>query len=80
MNTPYKVKNDITSSSLFLVFWVFLGTMLPNSVILAVTDIVGAGFILTIPDAEEMVVIVIVEREVRVTRILLLSVVIGIVA
>ena len=44
------------------------------------TDIAGAGFILTIPDAEEIAVAVIVEGEVRVTRILLLAVVIGIVA
>ena len=28
--TPSKVKNDITSSSPFLVFWAFLGTRLPN--------------------------------------------------
>ena len=46
----------------------------------AATDIAGAGFILTIPDAEEIVVVVIVEGEVKVTKILLLSVVIGIVA
>ena len=46
----------------------------------AVTDIAGAGFILTIPDAEEIAVVIIVEGEVRVTRILLLVVVIGIVA
>ena len=57
-----------------------MGTTLPNLVILAATDIAGAGFILTIPDAEEMVVVVIVEGEVRVTRILLVSMVIGIVA
>ena len=44
------------------------------------TDIAGAGFILTIPDAEEIAVAVIVEGEVRVTRILLLAVVVGIVA
>ena len=43
------------------------------------TDIAGAGFILTIPDAEEIAVAVIVEGEVRVTRILLLAVVVGIV-
>ena len=47
---------------------------------LAATDIVGAGFILTIPDAEAIAVVVIVEGEVRVTRILLLAVVVGIVA
>ena len=46
----------------------------------AVTDIAGAGFVLTITDAEEIAVVVIVEGEVRVTRILLLAVVIGIVA
>ena len=46
----------------------------------AATDIAGAGFIVTIPDAEEMAVVVIVEGEVRVTRILLLPVVIEIVA
>ena len=46
----------------------------------AATDIAGAGFILTIPDAAEMAVVVIVEGEIRVTRILLLAVVIGIVA
>ena len=40
----------------------------------AVTDIAGAGFILTIPDAEEIAVVVIVEGEVRVARILLLAV------
>ena len=57
-----------------------MGTTLPNLVILAATDIAGAGFILTILDAEEMVVVMIVEGEVRVTRILLVSVVIGIVA
>ena len=46
----------------------------------AATDIAGAGFILTIPDAEDIVVVVIVEGEVRVPRILLLAVVIRIVA
>ena len=46
----------------------------------ATTDIAGAGFILTIPDAEEIAVVVIVEGEVRVTRILLLAVVVGIFA
>ena len=40
----------------------------------------GAGFALTILDAEEIAIVVIVEGEVRVTRILLLAVVIGIVA
>ena len=44
------------------------------------TDIAGAGFILTIPGAAEIAVVVMVEGEVRVTRILLLAVVIGIVA
>ena len=47
---------------------------------LAATDIAGAGFILTIPDAEEIVVVVLVEWEVRMTIILPLAVVIGIVA
>ena len=46
----------------------------------AATDIAGAGFILTIPDAEAIAVVVIVEGEVRVTRTLLLAVVVGIVA
>ena len=41
----------------------------------AATDIAGAGFIFTIPDAEEIAAIVIVDREVRVTRILLFAVV-----
>ena len=45
----------------------------------AATDIAGAGFILTLPDAEEIAVVEIVEGEVRVTRILLIVVVIGIV-
>ena len=36
-----------------------------------------AGFILTMTDAEEVAVVVIVEKEVRVTRVLLLAVVIG---
>ena len=40
----------------------------------------GGGVILTILDAEEIAVVVTVERELRVTRILLLDVVIGIVA
>ena len=40
------------------------------------TDIAGVGFILTIPDTEEITVIVIVMEEVRVTRVLLLSVVV----
>ena len=44
----------------------------------AATDIAGAGFILTIPDAEAIAVVVIVEGEVRVTRILLLAAVVGI--
>ena len=43
----------------------------------AVTDIAGAGFILTTPDAEERAAQMIVEEEVRVTRILLLAVIIG---
>ena len=47
---------------------------------IAATHVAGVGFILTIPDAEEIAVVVIVEREVRVTRILLLAVVVGIVA
>ena len=46
----------------------------------AATDIGGAGFILTILDAEEMNVVVIVEKDVRVTRVLLLNVVIANVA
>ena len=46
----------------------------------AATDRAEAGFILTIPDAEEIAVVVIVEGEVRVTIKLLLAVVIGIVA
>ena len=46
----------------------------------AATDIAAAGFMLTIPDAEAIVVVVIAEGEVRVTRILLLAVVVGIVA
>ena len=46
----------------------------------AATDIAGAGFKLTIPDAEEMALVVIVEGEVRVTSILLLPVVTGIFA
>ena len=46
----------------------------------ATTGVAGPGFILTIPDAEDTAAIVIVEGEVRVTRILLLAVVIGIVA
>ena len=43
------------------------------------TDIAGAGFILTILHAKEIAVVVIVEVEIKVTRILLLAVVIGIV-
>ena len=43
----------------------------------AATDIAGTGFILTIPDADEMAVVV--EGDARVTRILLLAVVIGVV-
>ena len=39
----------------------------------------GAGFTLTIPDTEGIAVVAIVEGEVRVTRILLLAVAIGIV-
>ena len=46
----------------------------------APTDITGVGFILTVPDGEEVAVVVIVEGEVRVTRLLLLAVVIGTVA
>ena len=46
----------------------------------AATDIGGAGFILTILDAEEINVVVIVEKDVRVTRVLLLNVVIANVA
>ena len=46
----------------------------------AATDMTGAGFALTILNAEEIAIVVIVEGEVRVTRILLLAVVIGIVA
>ena len=44
------------------------------------TDIAGAGFILTIPNAEEIAVTVIVEGEVRVTRALLLAIVIRTIA
>ena len=41
----------------------------------AATNIVGAWFMLTIPDAEEVAVVVIVEGgEVRVTKIFLLAV------
>ena len=36
------------------------------------TDIAGAGFMLTITDAEEIAVVVIVKEELRVTRVLLL--------
>ena len=43
----------------------------------ATTDIVGAGCILTIPDAEAIAAQMVVEEEVRVTRILLLAVIIG---
>ena len=50
------------------------------SSLVADTDLAGAGFTLTIPDAEEIAVVVIVEGEVRVTRVLLLAVVIGTVA
>ena len=46
----------------------------------AVTDIAGAGFTLTIRDAKEIAVTVIVEGEVKVTRILMLPVVAGIVS
>ena len=46
----------------------------------AATDIAGAEFILTIPDPEEIAVVVIVEGEVRVTRTLLFALVIGTVA
>ena len=44
------------------------------------TDIARAGVILTIVDAEERTVILIVEGESRATRVLLLAVVIGTVA
>ena len=44
------------------------------------TVVAGAEFILTIPYAEETAVVVIIEEEVRVRRILLLAVVIGTVA
>ena len=47
---------------------------------LAATDIVGARFIFTIPDAEAIAVVVIVVGEVRVTKTLLLAVVVRIVA
>ena len=47
------------------------------SCLVAATVIVGAEFIFNIPDTEEIVVVVIVEEEVRVTRVLLLAVVIG---
>ena len=47
------------------------------SCLVAATVIVGAEFIFNIPDTEEIVVEVIVEEEVRVTRVLLLAVVIG---
>ena len=43
----------------------------------AATHIPGAGFMLTLPDAEEIAVVVIIEREVKVTRVLLLAAVIG---
>ena len=46
----------------------------------AAIDIAGAGFLLTVSDAEEISVLVIVQGEVKVTRISLLVVVIGIVA
>lgn len=46
----------------------------------AATDIVQRQFILTIPDVEEIAVAVIAEEEVRVTRVLQLSVVIWTVA
>ena len=46
----------------------------------AAADIAGAGFLLTIPDAEAIAVVVIVEGEVRVTIILLVAVVVRIVA
>ena len=41
----------------------------------AAADIAGAGFVLTIPDAEEIVVAVIAEEEVRVRSVFLLDVV-----
>ena len=47
---------------------------------LAAIDIAGAGFVLTISDAEEISLVVIVEGEVIVIRILLSAVVIAIVA
>ena len=43
----------------------------------AATNIAGAAFILNIPHVKGIVVVVIVEEEVRVTRGLLLAVVIG---
>ena len=46
----------------------------------ATTDIVLRRFILTIPDVEEIAVAVIAEEELRVTRVLQLSVVIWTVA
>ena len=45
----------------------------------AATDMAGAGFILTRSDTQEIAVVMLVEGKVRVTRILLLAVVIGIV-
>ena len=45
----------------------------------AATVMAGAGFILTRSDTQEIAVVMLVEGKVRVTRILLLAVVIGIV-
>ena len=45
----------------------------------AATDIAGGGFMFTSSDAEEIAVVMIVEGKVRVTRILLLTVVLEIV-
>ena len=46
----------------------------------AATGIAGVGFVLTIPYAEEIAVVVIVEKKVRVTRVLLLPAVTATVA
>ena len=43
----------------------------------AATHIPGGGFMLTLPDAEEIAVVVIIEGEIKVTRVLLLAAVIG---
>ena len=48
---------------------------------MAPTDITGVGFIVTVPDGEEVAIVVMVEGEVRGTRLLLyLAVVMGTVA